>query len=425
MGIWEAVQEAYANQDWEKIIELLKDQDPTDITNYNLAVAYYHLHQYDKTKHYLENIHRPDKYAKRLYYLAISHNKKPVEKKEKMRDVFTKDGEIVSLKFFKSNVKFKDVIGQEKAKRWLRENIINAILYPELFRKYKKKLTSAVIFYGPAGVGKTLLAKAVAGETNANFLSIDVKRVLNLYVGTSEKNLHKIFELARKNAPCILFLDEFDNLGMKRSSDSDSIGESSVMRGVSNTLLTELDGIETNNENVYLLAATNRPWDIDSALKRSGRFNNLIYLTYPSLKEREAMLKLLLPPGINILKIALRTAGYSYADIAQICDQARLLPINDELHSNKESALTTEHIMKTIKKLDLDEKTKAWYIDAQKELLGHMSVDIIDGKPHYHWQSGKLDTQEKAIYKPLLKDIKKYVNGSKAIALQRFLSKIL
>ncbi|MEM3744670.1 MAG: ATP-binding protein, partial [Candidatus Micrarchaeaceae archaeon] len=241
----------------------------------------------------------------------------------------------------------------------------------------------------------------------------------------SEKNLHKIFELARKNAPCILFLDEFDNLGMKRSSDSDSIGESSVMRGVSNTLLTELDGIETNNENVYLLAATNRPWDIDSALKRSGRFNNLIYLTYPNLKEREAMLKLLLPPGINILKIALRTAGYSYADIAQICDQARLLPINDELHSNKESALTTEHIMKTIKKLDLDEKTKAWYIDAQKELLGHMSVDIIDGKPHYHWQSGKLDTQEKAIYKPLLKDIKKYVNGSKIITLQRFLSKIL
>src|SRR5206468_9093310 len=161
-----------------------------------------------------------------------------------------------------STVRLADVGGMTEVKQRLELAFLGPLRNPQLRAMYGKSLRGGLLLYGPPGCGKTFLARAVAGEMQARFLALSIVDVLNMWLGNSEKNLHEVFEAARRNAPCVLFFDEIDALGQKRSQLRQHAG-----RNVVNQLLAELDGVGDNNEGVFVLAATNHPWDVDTALR--------------------------------------------------------------------------------------------------------------------------------------------------------------
>jgi SpoVK/Ycf46/Vps4 family AAA+-type ATPase len=186
--------------------------------------------------------------------------------------------------------------------------------------------------YGPPGCGKTFLARAIAGELGAGFYAVSLADVLDMYIGQSEKNIAGIFDTVRRNAPCVLFLDEVDALGQKRSQMRNS-----AARGTVNQLLHELDGVADNNEGVFVLAATNAPWDVDTALRRPGRLDRTLLVLPPDTAAREATLRHHLRDrpvtGVNLGKLAKATDGYSGADLAHLCDTAAEQALLDSVKS--------------------------------------------------------------------------------------------
>ena len=193
---------------------------------------------------------------------------------------------------------------------------------PELRRVYGKSLRGGLLLYGPPGCGKTFIARAVAGELGAAFLSVSVNDVLDMWIGNSERNMHEIFRTARRQAPCVVFLDELDALGGKRSRS-----QSSGMRNTVNQLLTELDGVDAGaNEGVFVLAATNVPWDVDIALRRPGRLDRTLLVLPPDGPAREAILRYHLRErpieNVDLGKLVKATDGLSGADLAHLCEAA-------------------------------------------------------------------------------------------------------
>ena len=220
-----------------------------------------------------------------------------------------------------STVRLADVGGMAQVKKRLEAAFLAPMRNPELSRLYGKSLKGGLLLYGPPGCGKTFLARAIAGELGAAFFSVTLADVLDMYIGQSERNLSEIFATARRNAPCVLFLDEVDALGQRRSQL-----RSNSMRGTVNQLLSELDGVGAQNEGVFVLAATNAPWDVDVALRRPGRFDRTVLVLPPDQSAREAILRHHLK-GRPVSKIDLgaaakRTEGYSGADLAHVCETA-------------------------------------------------------------------------------------------------------
>ncbi|HEY7175363.1 MAG TPA: tetratricopeptide repeat protein, partial [Micromonosporaceae bacterium] len=220
-----------------------------------------------------------------------------------------------------SSVFLADVHGMDDVKKRLEVAFLGPLRNPKLRGLYAKSLRGGLMLYGPPGCGKTFIARAVAGEMGAKFISLSIVDVLNMYVGNSEQNLHQIFEAARRNAPCVLFLDEIDALGHKRSAVN-----SSTMRTLGNQLLAELDGLDGNNEGVFVLAATNAPWDVDPALRRPGRFDRVILVLPPDRGARGPILQYHLRErpvaNIDLRKIVSATEDFSGADLAHLCDSA-------------------------------------------------------------------------------------------------------
>ena len=184
-------------------------------------------------------------------------------------------------------VRLADVGGMQDVKDRLEAAFLAPLRNPELRKLYGKSLRGGLLLYGPPGCGKTFVARAVAGELGAAFLSVSVNDVLDMWVGNSERNMHEIFETARRQAPCVVFLDELDALGAKRSRTAHS-----GMRNTVNQLLSELDGIDSAaNEGVFVSAATNVPWDVDNALRRPGRLDRTILVLPPDGPAREVILR--------------------------------------------------------------------------------------------------------------------------------------
>lgn len=233
------------------------------------------------------------------------------------------------------DVTWEDIGGLDEVKRDLREMILYPIDHPEKFEKFGMKASKGVLFYGPPGCGKTLMAKAVANECAANFISIKGPELLTMWFGESEANVREIFDKARGAAPCVLFFDELDSVGTARGSG----GGGSTDR-VLNQLLTEMDGAGVKKD-LFFIGATNRPDILDDALIRPGRLDQLIYIPLPDKGSRKNIFKAVMrkspiAPNINFDFLAEQTEGFSGADLTELGQRAAKSAIRDSIMADEE-----------------------------------------------------------------------------------------
>ncbi|MBD3397653.1 AAA family ATPase [Candidatus Micrarchaeota archaeon] len=306
----------------------------------------------------------------------------------------------------KPDMNFNDVAGMERMKEEIREAVIYPMAKPELARKYGKLGGGGIIMYGPPGCGKTYIVKAAAGECDSAFINAKLSDLLDMYVGNTEKNIHKVFETARKNSPCILFFDEIDAIGGRRDAQEGA----QYMRMAVNQMLYEMDGVEANNQNVLIIAATNAPWDIDPALRRSGRFSKTLYVPEPDFGSREAIIKIHakkrpVSKGIPYKRLSIATAGYASADLKAIVEEAAAIPWREAFKSGKERKVKTGDFIKAIKKKR--SSLPPWYEQANKQIGKQEEVTIVDGKEHKKVTESKMGPGEKEAFRDLLNVIEK------------------
>ncbi|CAM5302316.1 ATP-binding protein [Streptomyces tanashiensis] len=261
-------------------------------------------------------------------------------------------------------VRLADVGGMEEVKERLEAAFLAPMRNPELRRLYGKSLRGGLLLYGPPGCGKTFIARAVAGELGANFLTVSLSDVLDMWIGASEKNIHDIFETARRQAPCVVFLDELDALGAKRSRTHHS-----GLRNVVNQLLTELDGIASGagNEGVFVLAATNVPWDVDIALRRPGRLDRTLLVLPPDAAARESILRYHLRErpieAVDLGKLVKATEDFSGADLAHVCETAAEAALLDSARTGSVRLITTKDLLGAARQIK--PSTEPWFAAAR------------------------------------------------------------
>jgi SpoVK/Ycf46/Vps4 family AAA+-type ATPase len=265
-----------------------------------------------------------------------------------------------------TGLKLADVAGMTEVKARLEAAFLAPMRNPELRRLYGKSLRGGLLLYGPPGCGKTFIARAVAGELGAKFIAVSFADIIDMFVGQSERNIHELFEIARRNAPCVLFLDEVDAIGQKRSQLRHT-----PMRSAVNQLLLELDDISGNNEGVFLLAATNHPWDVDSALRRPGRFDRTLLVLPPDGAAREGVFRYHLKDrpvaGIDLGKLSKQTEGYSGADIAHICETAAERALMDSVRRGEPRMIGTPDLEAAI--AEVKPSLGAWFDTARNVAL--------------------------------------------------------
>jgi len=238
---------------------------------------------------------------------------------------------------------FDDVGGLEKVKTQMRRRIINPFLKKDLFVKFKRRAGGGVLMYGPPGCGKTMLARALAHECRAKFVNVKASDILDKWIGESEKNIASIFAEARADKPVVLFFDEIEALAQKRQ-----FGDSHKINTTISTLLTEMDGFESDNEGVLIVGATNVPWSLDSAFRRPGRFDRTIFVPPPDKLARKFILKNQLidrpvDKALDISPLINRTSGFSGADLVGLVDTALDYAIEDSEDAENLVPLSGRH----------------------------------------------------------------------------------
>ncbi|CAH1780509.1 unnamed protein product [Owenia fusiformis] len=276
-------------------------------------------------------------------------------------------------------VRFKDVAGCEEAKLEIME-FVNFLKNPQQYIDLGAKIPKGAMLTGPPGTGKTLLAKATAGEANVPFITVSGSEFLEMFVGVGPSRVRDMFALARKNAPCILFIDEIDAVGRKRGGKS--FGGHSEQENTLNQLLVEMDGFNTQT-NVVILAATNRSDILDPALMRPGRFDRQIFVGAPDIKGRASIFKVHLKPLKSSTdkdslarKMAALTPGFSGADIANVCNEAALIAARDLSES-----ITLTHFENAIERViaGLEKKTQVLQKDEKRTVAYHEAGHAVSG----------------------------------------------
>ena len=266
----------------------------------------------------------------------------------------------------KSDIKFEDVGGMEKVKEDIRMKIIHPLKNPELFAAYGKKPGGGVLLYGPPGCGKTLMARATAGEINASFFCVGLHQVLDMYLGSSEQKLHAIFELARKAKPAVLFFDETDALAADRRDLRTSAG-----RNLINQFLSELDGAQAANDGLLVLGATNAPWHLDGAFLRPGRFDRIIFVPPPDGGARAEIAKIHAKgkPLVDFdpADLAKRTEGFSGADLRAVFDQATEEALTEAMKKGSVVPVNGKMLAKAAK--EVKPSTRKWFESAKNHAL--------------------------------------------------------
>jgi ATP-dependent 26S proteasome regulatory subunit len=275
-------------------------------------------------------------------------------------------------------VNFDGVGGMDALKDEIRLKIIHPLNHPDIYKAYGKAIGGGILLYGPPGCGKTHLARATAGEIKAAFISVGINDVLDMWIGNSERNLHALFEQARDNKPCVLFFDEVDALGSRRSDMQHSSG-----RHLINQFLAEMDGISSNNDGLLILAATNSPWHLDPAFRRPGRFDRVLFVPPPDAAARAAILRILCRDkpvqDIDFTHLAKKTDQFSGADLKAVLDLAIEAKLSEALKAGAPKPLTTADLASATARLK--PTTKEWFATARNHALyanqGGMYDDIL------------------------------------------------
>jgi len=263
-------------------------------------------------------------------------------------------------------VTFADVGGMDALKEEIGLKIIHPIRHPEIYRAYGKAIGGGILMYGPPGCGKTHLARATAGEVEAEFISVGVSDVLDMWIGQSERNLADLFAQARREAPCVLFFDEVDALASKRSDFRTSAG-----RPLINQFLSELDGIDAVNDGVLVLAATNAPWHLDPAFRRPGRFDRVLFVPPPDGPARAAILRILTQgkpaERLDLEKVAKKAEGFSGADLKAVVDLAVEGKLRDAIRTGRPQPITTGDLLDSLK--GVRPSTREWFATARNYVM--------------------------------------------------------
>jgi transitional endoplasmic reticulum ATPase len=307
--------------------------------------------------------------------LALNPSLSDTELDQQLRKPNTTQGEVEALlnsieeeggNLEKPTVNFDDVGGMNKVKEEIRIKIIQPLLHPELYKAYGKKTGGGILLFGPPGCGKTHLARATAGQINASFISVGIHDVLDMWSGGSEQKLHELFEMARRRTPCVLFFDEIDALGASRSDMRHSSSKTLI-----NQFLTEMDGIDQSNEGVLILGATNAPWHLDSAFRRPGRFDRIIFVRPPDVEGRDAILKILLkgkPVGtIDFAALSKQAEEFSGADLKALVDITIEGKLRESFEAGIPQPIQTKDLLTSLKKVK--PSTKEWFNTARNYAL--------------------------------------------------------
>ena len=276
----------------------------------------------------------------------------------------------------KPSLTFEDIAGLDDVKERIKEAIVYPFKYPDEYQYFGVRGGGGILLYGPPGCGKTMLATAAAGECDAVFINIKISDIKDKYVGESEKKIREVFNLARGYERAIIFFDEIDALAGERSGSQEG-----HERSIVNELLSQMDGLEAKGtEKRYLvLAATNRPWDVDIALRRAGRFDTTVFIPHPDLPARKRIFEIGLadkPCKVEVAELAAMTEGYASAEIIDICEKAAKIPLRERI---KEKKPRREIVLADFERVIAERKTvlSGWYPKALRELSGTEGAEMF------------------------------------------------
>ena len=280
------------------------------------------------------------------------------------------------------NVKWKDIGGMEDFKQELKEAVEWPLKNPDAFKRLGIKPPKGILLYGAPGTGKTMLAKAVANESEANFISVKGPEIFSKWVGESEKAVREVFKKARQTAPCIIFFDEIESLAPRRGANADS----HVAERVVNMILTEMDGLQ-DTPDIVVIGATNRPDILDTALLRPGRFDRIVHCPVPDKATRKEILKIHtkampLGKGVDLDKLAEATQGFVGADIEAVCREAAIVALREDM---KSKIVDEKHFDAALKKTgpSVTKEVEKLYADLQNQFRQARAKEMKEEKPAY------------------------------------------